>query len=228
MIKQLDILEKETEKFKENEKVKAVLLIGSVAYGMANDNSDLDLIVISNEDKFVSEYVEGILVEKHFSKYSTLLKRLENNPIDVYKYLYSKIIFDDNGKLEILTAKAKEIYKHYITPQKEMDDICYWLSSTKIKLLSAINSNDEMKISYLISTNTWIVLEGVWAKNNKPMPPSSIAFAKHNELTYVPFANWFIELLVGDNLSRANAMIKIINWICERKTNEHCSHYIQN
>lgn len=59
MIKQLDILEKETEKFKENEKVKAVLLIGSVAYGMANDNSDLDLIVISNEDKFVSEYVEG-------------------------------------------------------------------------------------------------------------------------------------------------------------------------
>ena len=47
------------------------------------------------------------------------------------------------------------------------------------------------------------------------MPPSSIAFAKHNELTYVPFANWFIELLVGDNLSRANVMFKIIDWICK-------------
>lgn len=216
MKKQLDVLEKEIHILKENEKVEAVLLIGSVAYGVAADNSDLDLIVITNENKFISEYVDGILVEKHFCKYSTLLKRLENNPIDIYKYLYSKIIFDYNGKFDKLIIKSKEFYKNYITPQKEMDDICYWLSATKIKLLSAINSNDKMKISYLISTNTWKVLEGVWAKNNKPMPPSSIAFAKYSELTFPPFDNWLSKLLVGDNLLRVNAMIRIIDWICER------------
>lgn len=215
MKKQLEILEKEIVSFKENKKVEAVLLIGSVAYDMATDNSDLDLIVISDKDKFVSESIDGILVERHFCKYSTLLKSLENKSTDIYKYLYSKIIFDDNGKLDKLIVKADEIYQNYITPKKEIDDICYWLSSTKIKLLSAINNNDEMKISYLISTNTWKVLEGVWAKNNKPMPPSSIAFANHNELASVPYANWFSELLVEDNLSRANAMIKIIDWICE-------------
>lgn len=216
MKKQLDVLEKEIHILKENEKVEAVLLIGSVAYGVAADNSDLDLIIITNENKFVSEYVDGILVEKHFCKYSTLLKGLENNPIDIYKYLYSKIIFDYNGKFDKLITKSKEIYNNYITPQKEMDDICYWLSSTKIKLLSAINSNDKVKISYLISTNTWKVLEGVWAKNNKPMPPSSIAFVKYSELTFYPLDNWFSELLVGDNLLRANAMLRIIDWICER------------
>lgn len=215
MKKHLDILESEVKKLKQNKNVKGVLLIGSVAYGMATDNSDLDLIVISNENKFVSEYVDGILVEKHFAKYSILLKRLENNPVEVYKYLYSTIIFD-NGQLEKLITKAKEIYNSYCTPEKEKEDICYWLSATKIKLLSAINSNDEMKVSYLISTNTWKVLEGVWAKNNKPMPPSSIAFVKNGELTCVPCDNWFNKLLVGDNLSRANYMIDTIDWICER------------
>lgn len=213
MKKQLDILEKELQILKKNEKVEAVLLIGSVAYGTATDDSDLDLIVISNEDRFESKYVENILVEIHFHKYSTLVKCLDNNPNEVYKYLFSKIIFD-NGQLENLIAKAKEIYNSYCIPEKEKEDICYWLTATKIKLLSAINSNDEMKISYLLSTNTWKVLEGVWAKNNKPMPPSSIAFVKNGELTCVPCDDWLSKLLVGDNLSRANAMIGIIDWIC--------------
>lgn len=215
MKKQLDILEKELQTLKKNEKVEAVLLIGSVAYGTATDDSDLDLIVISNEDRFESKYVENILVEIHFHKYSTLVKHLNNNPNEVYKYLYSKIVFD-NGQLKKLIAKAKEIYNSYCTPNKEKEDICYWLSATKIKLLSAINSNDEMKVSYLLSTNTWKVLEGVWAKNNKPMPPSSIAFVKNNELSCVPCDNWLSELLVGDNLSRANYMIDTIDWICGR------------
>ena len=215
MEKQLDILEKELQILKKNEKVEAVLLIGSVAYGTATDDSDLDLIVISNEDRFESKYIENILVEIHFHKYRTLLNRLENNPVEVYKYLYSKIIFD-NGQLEKLIAKAKEIYNSYCAPDKEKEEICYWLSATKIKLLSAINSNDEMKVSYLLSTNTWQVLEGVWAKNNKPMPPSSIAFVKNNELSCVPCDNWLSELLVGNNLSRANYMIDTIDWICGR------------
>ena len=215
MKKQLEILEKELQILKKNEKIEAVLLIGSVAYGTATDDSDLDLIVISNEDRFESKYIENILVEIHFHKYSTLVKHLNNNPNEVYKYLYSKIVFD-NGQLKKLIAKAKEIYNSYCTPNKEKEDICYWLSATKIKLLSAINSNDEMKVSYLLSTNTWKVLEGVWAKNNKPMPPSSIAFVKNNELSCVPCDNWLSELLVGDNLSRANYMIDTIDWICGR------------
>lgn len=216
MKKQLNILEKDLQDLKENEKVEAVLLIGSVAYGTATDDSDLDLLVISNEDRFESKYVENILVEIHFHKYSTLVKCLDNNPNEVYKYLYSKIVFD-NGQLEKLIAKAKEIYNNYCTPDKENEEICYWLSATKIKLLSAINSNDEMKISYLLSTNTWKVLEGIWAKNNKPMPPSSIAFVKNNELTCVPCDNWLSKLLVGNNLSRADFMVETIDWICERK-----------
>lgn len=214
MKKQLDVLDKEIEVLKDNKKVEAVLLTGSVAYGATVEDSDLDLIVIADEDRFVSKYTDGVLVEIHFHKYSTLVKNLESNSTDVYNYLYSKIIFD-NGKLEKLIAKAKAICNNYCTPAKEKEDIGYWLLSTKIKLTSAINSKDETKISYLISTNTWKVLEGVWAVNNKPMPPSSLAFAKYYDLKYIPFDNWFNDLLIGDGIPRARAMIKIIDWICK-------------
>ncbi len=59
------------------------------------------------------------------------------------------------------------------------------------------------------------VLEGVFALNNKPMPPSSLVFHKHDILNVIPAGNWFEELFVGDLISRANAMIDIIDWICK-------------
>lgn len=205
MKKQLAVLEKEIEILKQNKKAEAVLLTGSVAYGTATDDSDLDLIVIYDKNRFVSKYTDGILVEIHFNKFDTLIKRLESNPSEVYKYLYSKAIFD-NGSLAKLMSRANEIYNGFSTPTKDIEGICYWLSSTKIKLTAAMNSNDEMKISYLLSTNTWKVLEGVWARNNKPMPPSSLAFAKHGDLKHIPYDNWFNGLLMGDCISRARAM----------------------
>ncbi len=189
------------------------MLTGSVAYGTATDDSDLDLIVISDENRFVSRYTDGILVEIHFNKVNTLVERLESNPSEVYKYLYSKVIFD-KGSFAKLMSRANEIYNGFSTPQKDMESICYWLSSTKIKLTAAMNSSDEMKISYLLSTNTWKALEGVWARNNKPMPPSSLVFAKHGELKLIPYDDWFNSLLTGDCISRAKAMIDIIDWVC--------------
>ncbi len=213
MKKQLAVLEKGIQILKQNKKVKAVLLTDSVAYGTATDDSDLDLIVISNENRFVSKYTDGILVEIHFNKFDTLIKRLESNPSEVYKYLYSKVIFD-NGSFDKLMLRANEIYNEFSMPTKDMQSICYWLSSTKIKLTAAMNSNDKMKIAYLLSTNTWKVLEGVWARNNKPMPPSSLAFAKHGDLKHIPYDNWFNGLLMGDCISRARAMLDIIDWVC--------------
>ena len=189
------------------------MLMGSVAYGTATDESDLDILVLCDKDEFVSKYIDNILVEIHFQKLVTMRKKLESNPMEVYKYIYSKIIVDD-GKLTELSAEAHEIYNNYKTPDKEKKNIVYWLSATKSKLLSAIKNNDDVKISYLVSTNTWKVLEGVWAINNKPIPPSSLAFNTHNVLS-LPLDNWFEGLFVEDILSRANTMIKIIDIICK-------------
>lgn len=213
MRKQLEILDKEIESLQQDKSVRGIMLMGSVAYGTATDDSDLDIMVMCDKDEFVSEYVDGILVEIHFHKYETMRKKLESNPMEVYKYIYSKILIDD-GKFAELSDEAHEKYNNYKTPDKEKENIVYWLSAAKSKLLSAIKRNDAVKISYLVATNTWKVLEGVWAVNNKPIPPSSLVFNTHNILS-LPLDNWFENLFVEDTLSRANTMIKIIDIICE-------------
>lgn len=211
MIKQLKILDNEVDILKQYKTIHSVILLGSVAYGLATEDSDLDILVLCDKDEFITKCVNGVLVEIHYQKYKTLRKKLESNPMDVYKYIYSKIIFDD-GKFAKLFDEANEIYNKYKTPEKEKESIIYWLSSTKSKLLSAIKSDDIVKMAYLVATNTWKVLEGVWAVNNKPMPPSSIAFNTHDKLDF-SLENWFEGLFIGDIFSRANTMIKIIDLI---------------
>lgn len=213
MKKQLEIFNDEINNLKAFPNVYGVLLIGSVAYGRATESSDLDIIVLCNKDKFDSKYVNGILVETHFYTYDTMLRKLIANPSEVYKYLYSKIIFDD-GKLADIIQQANSIYNNYTTSESMKNEILYWLSSTKIKLTSALQENDLLKISYIISTNSWKVLEGIWAVNNKPMPPSSLAFLTQDTLSVIPYENWFTDLLIGDTISRGNSMLKIIEWIC--------------
>ncbi len=114
--------------------------------------------------------------------------------------------------LACLFGEARNIYDSYRTPEKEMERIRYWLSSTKKKLLSGIKNADMQKVSYLLATNTWKVLEGVWAINNKPIPPSSVAFSKR-ELLNMPSENWFENLLMGDIEFRAKTMLEVIDII---------------
>ena len=213
MQKQLAILDKEIELLSRDKSTRGIMLMGSVAYGTATEDSDLDILVLCDKDEFISKYVENILVEIHFHQFDTLRKKLQSNPMEVYRYIYSKIVLDD-GKLAELSAEAHSIYRNYMTPNKEKKNIVYWLSATKSKLLSAIKCNDNVRISYLVSTNTWKVLEGVWAMNNKPIPPSSLAFHTHNVLCF-PLDNWFENLFAGELLSRADTMIKMIDIICK-------------
>lgn len=214
MEKQLLVLDKEIELLKKDTSVKGIMLIGSVSYGTANKYSDLDLIVLCAKDEFFVKEVDGITVETHYSKYETLLRKLESNPIEVYKYLYSKIILD-NGSLKALIEKAKKIYQNYQTPIKEKENIKYWLKATKIKLISALEKKDELKLSYLLSTNTWKLLEGIFAINNKPIPPSSLTYYLSKDM-HIELDDWFTKLLIGNVLDKTESMIKLIDFVNEK------------
>lgn len=214
MEKHLEILDNEVQRLKKDKKIHSIILIGSVAYGSANEDSDLDLLVLCDKDNFENKFINDILVEIHFQKYQTLKKKLKANPMEVYRYLYSKIIFD-NGEYAKLYNTAKNIYDNYKIPDKERESLAYWLSSTKSKLTCAINCNDHTRISYLVATNTWKLLEGIYAINDKPIPPSSLVFHQHKSLE-LPIDNWFENLLTEDTLTRADTMIKIIDIICSK------------
>ncbi|GFI71320.1 hypothetical protein IMSAG250_00515 [Clostridiales bacterium] len=188
------------------------MLNGSVAAGTATELSDLDMIVLCNEIKFVSEVIDDVLVEIHYITYDKAIKRLNNYPMEVYKYLDAKIAYD-NGKLKEIITCAENIFYHYCVSEKEKREIVYWLNSIRLKLNSAFSKQDILLISYLVSTNLWKVLEGIWALNQKPVPPSSSLYRRYRDLNFIPCPDWFDSLLMGDIESKGRMMMYSIDWI---------------
>lgn len=212
MLKQLEIFNKLVLELKKDIAVEGVLLNGSVAAGTATELSDLDMIVLCNEIKFVSEVIDDVLVEIHYITYDKAIKRLNNYPMEVYKYLDAKIAYD-NGKLKEIITCAENIFYHYCVSEKEKREIVYWLNSIRLKLNSAFSKQDILLISYLVSTNLWKVLEGIWALNQKPVPPSSSLYRRYRDLNFIPCPDWFDSLLMGDIESKGRMMMYSIDWI---------------
>ena len=212
MLKQSEIFNKLVLELKKDIAVEGVLLNGSVAAGTATELSDLDMIVLCNEIKFVSEVIDDVLVEIHYITYDKAIKRLNNYPMEVYKYLDAKIAYD-NGKLKEIITCAENIFYHYCVSEKEKREIVYWLNSIRLKLNSAFSQQDILLISYLVSTNLWKVLEGIWALNQKPVPPSSSLYRRYRDLNFIPCPDWFDSLLMGDIESKGRMMMYSIDWI---------------
>ena len=61
MLKQSEIFNKLVLELKKDIAVEGVLLNGSVAVGTATELSDLDMIVLCNEIKFVSEVIDDVI-----------------------------------------------------------------------------------------------------------------------------------------------------------------------
>lgn len=215
MLKQLEIFYNLVPEFKEDSSIDGVLLNGSVAVGTATELSDLDIIVLCQRDAFVSRVIDGVSVEIHYITFNNALEKLKNNPMEVYKYLDAKIEYD-NGKLQEILFYAESIYENYYISEKKRQEITYWLKSTKLKLESAFLNKDIILISYLTATNTWMVLEGIWAVNQKPVPPSGSLYRRYSQLEIIPFENWFEGLLTGDTESKGRIMIECIDWILKK------------
>ena len=218
MLKQLEIFHNLVREFKKDSTIEGVLLNGSVAVGTATEESDLDLIVIGKKEEFVSQLIDSVLVEIHYTSFESAIKKMKTNPKEVYKYLDAKIEYD-SGKAQEIISYAENTYKKYRVLEREQNEISYWLKSVKLKLEAAFSNQDLLLISYLVSINTWKVLEGIWAVNQKPIPLASSLYRRYKELELIPSQNWFEGLLIGDPEHRGQIMIESIDWILMRLEN---------
>lgn len=214
MKKQLEIFHSLVSEFQKDSTVEGILLNGSVAAGTATELSDLDMIVLGEKDGFVSKTIDTVLVEIHFVRFDSAVKKLESNPMEVYKYLEAKVEYD-NGKARKIISYAENVFLNYRVPEKERQGLAYWLKSTKLKLEAAFSKQDMLSVSYLSATNAWKVLEGMWAVNQKPIPPSSCLYRKHIELERIPYSDWFRGMFMGDIAARGKNQLDLIGWILE-------------
>lgn len=213
MQKHENILKELSEELLERNDVHGILFMGSVACGCESENFDLDIMVLCNENMFEVKYIDGIMVEIIYTTYGKRVELLNNNIMEVYHFLHSKVI-SDKGKLAELMDTARYKYDHYIPTVEYIKSVAHWLESTRLKLSSALMEKNHTKSIFYASTNAWKVLEGIWIINRKPMPPSSSVLRFYNELPQIPDENWF-EKLFSKSCIDAVFLIHTIDWILD-------------
>jgi predicted nucleotidyltransferase len=195
-----------------------ILLKGSVARGDALPGSDLDIsfmLIDGNSREFQPEIRQGIMVEQSYTDMARALSQIETNPMQVYAYLDGRILYDPAGAIKQLTNQARLRFATYQTSEHERHEIAYWLQSVQLKLRVALNANDVLKAAYLSSTVSWQFLRGLWAVNNKPMPPNGSVWPHLKDLSQGPDAieEQLYYLFCGETLQRIHTTLGLLEWI---------------
>jgi len=210
---QRKIFDKISKELTQDDNVLGIMLMGSVATNQATPESDLDIMILGQETAFKTETVDNILVEYIFTTYQNRLGKILENDMEVYHFLKSEIVYDPNHQLEQLRNTAIDKYENFKTKKVTKEGIAHWLKSVKIKLNAAINTNDLVKQNFLVATNSWPVIEAIWAVNDKPTPPSSSVLTYKKDLTIIPQADWFEQLFSNNLELRVKVMLEIIDWV---------------
>ena len=159
--------------------------------------------------------IDGTLVERHIWDVIGAKARLLENPVELYSYLDGCTLYDPDGLLAELEQLAGNRFETYQTPAHEKSAIFYWLKSASLKLNAAMAVGDTQKLGYYASINSWKVLEGLWAHNDKPMPPGGAVWVHLPDLQAVPegLDGSLHELFEGDAQRRAQVMLELIGWL---------------
>ncbi|OFD42547.1 nucleotidyltransferase family protein [Bacillus mycoides] len=199
-------------------KVNGLMLIGSSARGDAYPESDLDLYVLLEKGQkkdFHAEMREDILIEYKYADFNQIQVNFKNNPMELYSFLEGEILFDKSDELKKLKEIAKHEFENYRVSSDKVKGISHWLHSSLIKIQSALKVNDELKVSYIVHTSTWTLLEGIWAINNKPTPPAGSVLRYIQALPIRPtnFDDVLNKVFLGDTTERISSAIFLIEWV---------------
>ena len=93
-----------------------VLLFGSYAYGTPNQDSDIDLLVVTNDNFIPKNYDERINLQLKIS--SHIFEFAKQIPIDLIVYtipMYKKFIEQNSSFAHEITTKGKILYERFNT-----------------------------------------------------------------------------------------------------------------
>jgi predicted nucleotidyltransferase len=215
------LIESALERLRSDDDVIGVLLQGSVARGDAHPGSDLDLFVLLRPGAsrpFAAETVDGILVETHFADAAGTRERMERAPRLAYGFLRGRVLSDPEGEVDRLINHAAAVLAAYRPRDDKVRGVAHWLRSARVKIAAALDAGDARRAAFVAGTTTWKILEGLWAVNVRPVPPSGAVFAEMPALGRVP-VDWnliFDRLLLADAEARGRAAIEVIDWILPR------------
>ncbi|GHO46774.1 nucleotidyltransferase domain-containing protein [Ktedonospora formicarum] len=212
------LIQELVEELSRQEEVIGILLTGSVARGDALLGSDLDMRFIltpGTKREFHRELRQGILIEQGYADVALAQSELEANPMEVYAYLDGRILLDPHGVLADLREQAQRRFETYQISEPEKEKIISWLESAHFKIRVAENGNQLLKAAFVTGTVSWQIIEGLWAANNRPLPPNGSIWSHVKDLSQGPVD---IEerlecLFCGETRKRVRVALELLEWI---------------
>lgn len=215
-----DLIAQILDSLKSDPKVVGVLLTGSRARGDASPFADVDFWVLLSgvtERGFRSYEQDGHLVEIHFRNLVQARDKMRRHPMELYSHLDGRILHDPEGKLAALRLEAQQLFEAYEVPEAERKALAHWLETARRKLQGALQEQARLKMGYFSSIQSQKILEGLWAANNKPVPPAGAVFTHLTRLeTPLPHFELIEGLFAGDPLKRCKTALTLIDWILPR------------
>lgn len=143
---------------------------------------------------------------------------LRQRPAWAHSWLRAEHLCGDPQVTARLIHAAQQVLTAYQTPPAEMQETAHWLTSAVQKMTDARSTGDLSYAGYLVATNTWELLCGLWQVNGWPIPASKLTFLLTPTLPHLPpdFARVFIQLCGGDGVARVDAYLRIGHWVIEQ------------
>ncbi|GHO65235.1 DNA polymerase subunit beta [Ktedonobacter sp. SOSP1-52] len=200
------------------EEIIGILLTGSVARGDALPGADLDLRFILTPGarrEFHRGLRQGVLVEQGYADAAGAQYKLETNPMEVYAYLDGRIFFDPQGILARLKEQAQRRFETYRISEQEREKITSWLEAARFKIRVAERGGHLLKAAFVAGTVSWQVIEGLWAANNRPLPPNGSIWAHLEDLSQGPpdAEELLKQFFCGETKQRVQVALELLDWI---------------
>ncbi len=195
-----------------------ILLTGSMARGDALPGTDIDLRFILTEGAsrpFDSQPRDGILVERTYADATAERDKIETNPMNVYAHLDGRILHDPQGVLASLKQQAHERFEAYEISKEERDRTAWLLGCARDKIRVALDGGDLLRAAFAAGTTSWGLMEGLWAANNRPLPPNSSVRPHLCDLTVGPpdIQTKYRQLFLGETPERVQITLDLLDWI---------------
>ena len=199
------------------EHVIGVLLTGSLAPGDAVPGAHLDarfLLADGYSCPSRTDTQDGILVERRYDDMASAEATLASDPTHMYAYLDGRILLDQEGVLARLTQLARQRFETYQTPDRVKSTIEGLLKWSRHRILVATIGGDQRRAALVTRNSSWLIVEGLWAANNRPLPPNSSIPAHLRDLSQGPpdVDALYEQLFLGETRQRVRAALNLIDW----------------
>lgn len=198
-----------------------VLLTGSVARGDAQPGTDIDLRYVltpgARRPYRRLRTDDGVMAEIDYADREESLDRFQHTPMHVYAHLDGRIMHDPQGVLAELRDRARERFDEYRMPQEEKERIAFLLWCAREKITVALDAGDRSKAAFAVGCGGWGIVEGLWAANDRPLPPHSSVRPHLDDLAGPPgLRDRFARLFQADTEERIRTALELLDWILPR------------